>query len=163
MSTFDYINMVSGYIINKIENKKDFENLTEINIKPVKDFNNELFYEVKETENFNEQNFYLKFKCASKEEFYSAVNNLLIEYFKNSKNLVSYYCTGPSHNYGCNKFSIVTKNRAQVSFDMHDAQDEFVFRNFQDYLNDEKENTNVLDMEQEETKEEIKTLRKINI
>lgn len=165
MNVFDYMNVVSGYIINKLENKKDLETSIEINIRPIMDFeSNSLFYEVNETENYCERSFYLKFKCNSKEEFYSAVNNLLIEYFKNSEDLVAYYGIGPSNNYGCNKFSVFTKNRAQLSFDMFDTQDKMVFESFRDYLTGKTENT-IVSKEDNllEEESEVMSLKKIRL
>lgn len=164
MSTFDYMNVVSGYIINKLENKKDMEESIEINIKPVKDIDtNDLTYEVREIKDFKEQVFYLKFKCESKEEFYSAVKSLLIEYFKNSDDLIAYYATSKplAEN---SKFSIVTKSRAQVSFDLEDEQDKMVFESFKNYLNGKTQvaktqENNVL----EEELDEVKSLKKIRL
>jgi len=166
VSVFDYMNLVSGYIINKLENKRDMEEALEICIKPTREpYTNKLCYEVRETKNYREQVFYMKFACANKEEFYSALNNLLVQYLKNS-DLIMYTATS-GNEYTKNKISFVAKNRACVSFEMEDEQDILVFSNFKNYLDEkrkskESEENLIKETENlEEILDEVKTYGKI--
>jgi len=163
MNIFDYMNLVSGYVINKLENKKDFNESIEFLIKPVRDpYTKELFYEISESVNDGKQTFYLKFPCSNKEEFYMSVKDLLIEYIKNS-DLLIYSATNNDVFY--KKFSLVAKNRASVSFLMEDEADMLVFDKFKEYLDikikNKVESEKSVEKVKEEVIEEVVTLSKI--
>jgi len=166
MNVFDYMNLVSGYVISKLENKKDFNESIEFLIKPVRDsYTKDLFYEVSENVNDKKQNFYLKFPCSNKDEFYMSVKDLLIEYIKNS-DLLIYSATNNDIFY--KRFSLVTKNRASVSFLMEDETDLLVFEKFKEYLDikikNKVESDETVEEDREELveeKEEVATLSKI--
>jgi len=164
MSIFDYMNLVSGYIINKLENKRDSFDSIELSLKAIRDpFNGELYYEVKELKNYKEQMFFMKIPCNNKEEFYSALNCLLIQYLINS-DLIIYTATS-GNEYEKPKFSIVTKNRVTVSFIAEDETERLVFDGFKTYLDEERKNLFEDDskkvVEFEETNDDIKTYNKI--
>lgn len=164
MNVFDYMNLVSGYVINKLENKKDFNESIEFLIKPVRDpYTNNLFYEVSEKVNDRKQTFYLKFPCSNKDEFYMSVKDLLIEYIKNS-DLLIYSAT--SNDILHKKFSLVAKNRASVSFLMENESDMLVFDKFKEYLDikikNKLESEKFVEKVKEEViEEEVVTLSKI--
>ena len=71
MNLFDYMNLVSGYIISKLENKRDMNNSINFIIKPKRNLHtNELFYEIEEKLNDKDQLFYLSVPCSDKRDFY---------------------------------------------------------------------------------------------
>lgn len=135
MDIFDYMNLVSGYIINKMENKRDMESNIEFSIKTSKDLNDgSLYYVVEENNGMADQTFYIKFPCNAKQEFYQALNDLLIKYFGNS-NLLSY--TAIKNDVTKNQaFSMVSKNGATVSIEIEDEIDAAMYLEFQKYLDE---------------------------
>lgn len=164
MSIFEYMNLVSGYIINKLENKRDSQDTIELSIKPVRDpFNSELGYEISELKNYKEQVFVMRIPCNNKEAFYNALNILLIQYLKNS-DLIIYTATSWDE-YEKPKFSIVTKNRTTVSFFAEDESERLVFEGFKTYLDEERRN--FVNVESQETfeldqkEDDVKTYNKI--
>ena len=146
MNIFDYMNLVSVYIINKFECKNDIYNSIVFNIKPIRDsYTKNLFYEVSEIVNYKSQIFYLKFPCINNEDFYNAVRQLIIEYF-NKSDMLAYTATS---NETFKKFSIVTKNCVNLNFILEDEMDEMVFCKFKEYL-DFKLKTIVIEDKEEE-------------
>ena len=114
MNTFNYVSLISNYIIGKIYNKKDLNESIVFNIKPVRDpYNDELFYEVSEVLNYKTQVFYLKFPCNNKENFYSAVRELIIEYFDSTE---KYIYTAINNS---NMFTIVTETFTNLNFHLN--------------------------------------------
>lgn len=140
MNTYDYMNVVKGYVINKIENKKNIENPSEIIITPVRESNsNGLNYIVEEYNNKHERLFYLKFTCENKREFYEAMNSLFVQYFASSNNLL-YTSTKDNGN----SFSLVSKNYIALTLNSEDNLDNLMFAKFKEYIDDiqqSKENT----------------------
>ena len=129
MNTFNYVSLISNYIIGKIYNKKDLNESIVFNIKPVRDpYNDELFYEVSEVLNYKTQVFYLKFPCNNKENFYSAVRELIIEYFDSTE---KYIYTAINNS---NMFTIVTETFTNLNFLFEDETDELVFSQFKEFL-----------------------------
>lgn len=166
MNLFDYINLISGYIISSLENKKDKDNSVVFSFKPIRDiYTNNLYYELEEKLNDDSQNFYLKFPCSNKEEFYGIINKFLIQYVKNS-DLLIYSAINETKNVN-NVFSIVTKNRASINFLIEDENDVIIFNEFKEYLNDSimnnKNDSINCDYFEEisEKVDEVVTLRKI--
>lgn len=164
MSIFDYMNLVSGYIINKLENKRDSFDSVELITNAVRDpFTGELYYEVRELKNYKEQMFFMKIPCNNKEEFYSALNCLLIQYLKNS-DLIIYTATS-GNEYEKPKFSIVTKNRVTVSFVAEDESERLVFDSFKTYLDEKRkvltddESEKIIEFEEKD--DDVKTYNKI--
>lgn len=157
MNAFDYMKLVSEYIINRFESKGDINEVLNVSIKPVVDpYTKELFYEIKEEVNFRKQMFYLKFPCGCKEDFYNAVRKFIIEYMNNS-DLLMYTALSNDGNL----WTIVTKTRANLNFVLADETDKLVFNQFKEYLdmklksrtfeNDEEEVSNVLIKSYEKT------------
>lgn len=145
MNAFDYMKLVSEYIINKLESKRDLNESINFDIKPVRDlFTNELFYEIKEVINYKYQTFYLKFPCLNKDDFYNAVRQLIIEYIKNNEILM--YTATSKDNLLNNTFSIKSKTLVNINFILEDATDELIFNQFNEYLVMKDENN---DLEEE--------------
>lgn len=158
MNTYDYMSLVSGYIINRFESKKDMNESVVVNIKPVRDlYSNDLFYEISEEVNYKNKVFYLNFQCPQKELFYSAVRSTIIEYFNNS-DILAYTSTSEDNT---KKFTIAAKNRAYLNFFLEDETDELVFGQFKEYLDLNLRNKYVEDKKEEPTKISVKTLKKV--
>ena len=127
MNAFDYMSLVSEYIINNFKDKKDLKESVVFNIKPFRDpYTKELFYEVNGNINSNKQIFYLKFPCYKKDNFYSSVKCLILDYVSND-NFRDYY-------FNNDMFSIVTKNSVYLNIVLEDNLDKNVFIQIKEYL-----------------------------
>jgi len=155
MSIFDYINWVSGYIINRLESKENegYISNTKVSINPIKDFNTgRLSYEILEKNLKNENVFYSKFAVDNKEEFYNSIYTVLIKYFKNS-DLLSYSAINQLSNQ--KSFTIATKYGDVISFGLEDENDLLIFSQFKTYLDE------IVTVKSEESTEKVEENRDV--
>ena len=134
MSIFDYINWVSGYIVNRIESKNINDGNMVFNVMPVRDRKtNVLSYVVEECSN-DKTPLRMEFVCENKDKFYDALNTVLIEYFKNSDLLAFTAIDGIED---CkSSLSLVAKNRSSVNLFVEDELDFVMFSEYKKYLDE---------------------------
>lgn len=171
MNVFDYMSMVSGYMINKLENKKDINYKLEFIVTPKHDINtDELYYEIKEVKDSSEELFFIKVPCANKLEFFQSITKVLLQYLRNC-DLVAYTATQKGL---VNKMVVETNNRVSFSLIAEDLVDFEVFKmlkesmdryivNQQLVVTNEEENEIVIDEFEEEQTDEVLTYSKIRL